>query len=879
MGLPHSDVISLLYPRSGEREREQARRWVTHLRLLRAESGPGPAPSVGVGRAHAQRELDWVLKRQLQQNVEAFMQHGLGTLLSADSCLGFGRPIISYQEVWSNLEALRLQGWSVPDVPGPGECALVSAARMLDGAGALGLPADRILLWRSRMDRLHGSTVGSPEWVDPSGPAAMDFSADQAGQLLDRGRVHEALDELQNFKKRAGGFAGRARMLSEWAQTVLDASCPESVREDDLVCEGGLPPEWSALDWKFGVQEGLPAHLLELRTLWPRTLPYLRGSALKHRLPVPASSTLPGRGELGAGVLVRLSFDGGATKVDAAQVPPGLQRSLPDWHLGRDRSWRDPVAPEYELLLEGRAVLRRSAPGEPAPEGALDPSSRALALVPIPGRGAKGECAGWIQVEYRHVLLPSRERLESWGRGLSEGRMLSPGSEAADEPDDALSIPEASAPVRDGGRVFEELLSEVRIKLGSRRWWGFLVGGKSTLHVGSGGQGLQSSPAGGGRALERSLRTGGVARFDAPDVALAQAQDAGSGLVIPARLQGQVVALLALESDRRRAFRERDVLRVERSLQARALALRLAAFRAWHLEHHGIDLAFAAGESGFERLASQLRTAARAHAPVLVSGPPGAGKRVLMRWMQFEWEAERVGGKVPQACTPLGSLEAPSAQKLKAALEQPCALFERPDSWPARLQRQLAQALESGPRAKVLVHVKGRLETLVTDGVLDSRLARALENVEVRVGGLAERRVELPFLVPGLLRILREHHGGPLLHLDDAALGLFWRQPWEGGMAALKGALLKLLLESSGDVIEFDQAHSVLSANGLRPIKRLPSRRPCRRDVVSALNSTRLESGRINKTRAAQYLGWDPDTLVARMQDLGLSTEAELLQD
>jgi DNA-binding NtrC family response regulator len=332
------------------------------------------------------------------------------------------------------------------------------------------------------------------------------------------------------------------------------------------------------------------------------------------------------------------------------------------------------------------------------------------------------------------------------------------------------------------------------------------------------------------------------------------------------------VALLALESDRRRAFKERDVHRLEQSLQARALALRLAAFRAWHLEHHGIDLAFAAGESGFERLAGQLRTAARAHAPVLVSGPPGVGKRVLMRWMQFEWAAERVGGKAPRACTPVGSVEPPSAQKMKAALEQPCALFERLDSWPAQLQRQLAQALESGPRAKVLVHVQGSLENLVPDGTLDPRLARALENIEVRVAGLAERRVELPFLVPSLLRILREHHGGPLLRLDDAALGLFWRQPWEGGMAALKGALLKLLLESSGELIGFEQAHSILSAHGTAPIKRLPSRRPRRRDVVSALESTRLESGRINKTRAAQYLGWDPDTLVARMQDLGLSS-------
>jgi len=38
-------------------------------------------------------------------------------------------------------------------------------------------------------------------------------------------------------------------------------------------------------------------------------------------------------------------------------------------------------------------------------------------------------------------------------------------------------------------------------------------------------------------------------------------------------------------------------------------------------------------------------------------------------------------------------------------------------------------------------------------------------------------------------------------------------------------------------------------------------------DLLSALRLTRKPGGRLNKTRAALYLGWDPDTLVARMQD------------
>jgi putative methionine-R-sulfoxide reductase with GAF domain len=874
MGLPHSDVINLLYPQGCQREREQARRWVTHLRLLQADGSAGSTPSVGVGRVHARRELEWVLRRQLQEAIEALLQHGLGTLLSVDSCAGFGLPALAHQEAWSRLEFFRSRGWSVPHIPEPGEDILASAARIVDGAQVLELPADRILLWRSRLERLQGASVGSPPWKFPHGQAAMEFAADQAGHLLDRGRVREALEGLREFEQLAGGLAGRARLLIEWAETILDAGSGHPAWDGEQVCEGNLPPEWSAGERKRGIQEGLPAPLLELREQWPQTLPHLRGSALEQRTSIPLSSPLPSRSELGAGVLMRLGFDGGGTHIIEAQVPPGLRRSVPDWHLGRDRSWRDPGAPEHELLLAGRAVLRRSGAGELAPEGALDPASRALALVPIPSPEEGQECAGWIQIEYRHVFLPARARLESWGRALVVGPARACDSRTTDAPDLSVQAPEDPAPWREGGRLFEEVLARVGTRLGRRRWWGFLVGAEGILPVGSGGQGLQTSVAGEGRALERALRTGGVARFDAPDPALAQAREAGSGVVIPARLRGRVVALLALESDRRKAFRERDVQRVERALQGRALALRLAAFRAWHLEQYGSDLAFAAGERGFGQLADHLWTAARAQTPVLVSGPPGAGKRVLMRWMQFEWALEggaSEGGHAPRARAPLGSVEAPSAQQVLAALEQPCALFEGLDRWPVPVQRQLAQALEHAPRTKVLLHVQGRLETLAQDGALDPRLVRVLANFELHVAGLAERRGELPYLVNGLLRILRQSHGGPLLRLDDQALGLFWRQPWDGGLGALKGSLLKLLLEAPGEEIGVDLAWKILSAYGAKPLKRLPSRRPRRRDVESALESTRMESGRINKTRAAQYLGWDPDTLVARMGDLGIT--------
>ncbi len=876
MGLQHPDIVELLYPQGSQREWARARRWVTHLRLLESDGAASSVPSVGVSRSLAQGELEWVLRRRLLQSTQALLQHSLGSLIVEDSHVGFGRPLIPYQEAWSQLEVFRLSGWNVPDIPTPGESVLEVAGRILEKADRLELPKDRVQLWRSRLERLQGEPVSQPTWESEQGSATMEFAADEAGTLLDRGRPREALEHLESLEDRTVALTGRARLLREWSQTVLDGG---SAAVRTAAGEQGslsLPPASSQRDRRLGIEEGLPATLLQLRDAWPETLPNLRGSGPVGRAPIPTCSRLPSRADLGAVVLIHVDFDGATARLADVQVPPGIRPSVGDWHLDRDRAWLDHEAPEHELLLTGRAVLRRSRPDQPAPQGSLDPNSRALALVPIPSTAGKLECTGWVQIEYLHALLPARERMESWGRQLcaDRGPVSVPAPLGRVQPIEPLA--QDLAPHRDAARLLAELLADVGTQLGRRRWWGFLVGSAGLMPVGSGGQGLQDSEAGAGRGVQRALRTGGVARFNEPDSEIALARSAGSGVVIPARLRGRVVALLAMESDRRRAFREGDVTRVEQALQERSLALRLAAFRAWHMNAYNSDLAFAAGVPGFDQLAHRLRSAAEAQTPVLITGCPGTGKHILMRWMQFEWalgHAPDIGSRVFSAQVPLGSVQPPSAVEITSAFEQPLAFFERPESWPSERQRQLAEALDHSPRTKVFVHLQGRVEAAEQGCTLDARLVRTLSSLEVRVSNWADRRGELPQLVNGLLRILREDHGGPLLRLEDSAMALFWRQPWGAGLADLKGSLLKLHLDAPGEGVGLGLAHDILSAYGRSPLKRLSSRRPRRLDVEAALETTRLESGRINKTRAALYLGWDPDTLVARMQDLGIGMD------
>ena len=75
------------------------------------------------------------------------------------------------------------------------------------------------------------------------------------------------------------------------------------------------------------------------------------------------------------------------------------------------------------------------------------------------------------------------------------------------------------------------------------------------------------------------------------------------------------------------------------------------------------------------------------------------------------------------------------------------------------------------------------------------------------------------------------------------------------------------------EIIEPEHVHEIAAQFSLRLASRLPSRHPSRSDLLAALRFTRKPSGRLNKTRAALYLGWDPDTLVARMHDAGIGED------
>ena len=92
-------------------------------------------------------------------------------------------------------------------------------------------------------------------------------------------------------------------------------------------------------------------------------------------------------------------------------------------------------------------------------------------------------------------------------------------------------------------------------------------------------------------------------------------------------------------------------------------------------------------------------------------------------------------------------------------------------------------------------------------------------------------------------------------------------------MRELERLLARLALALPGETIGADEIRDVAVRAAIPLARKIPSRRPRREDVEGALRLTRCGTGAWNKTRAAAYLGWDPDTLVARMRDLGIAAD------
>jgi hypothetical protein len=860
-----ADPIQWLLPEANERRQRTARALVTGLRLVLDSGRSVHGGVVGLSIERARAELDQQTRRRLVRALLDLVRHGLSADLGPSSFASAGETELPRQAAWSLLEEHRDEAPWLPEVPAPNERSSATVERLLEAAARLGLAPGEERLWRVRAMRARdGQAEGERAWhelVESCERCETDLALAEAlaGQwetLLDRGAVRavvraaEERGQLVQDDPRLAQLAGWARALAGEAP----AKSPQPHHGE------------------------LPVALVELREARPDLLPQLAGKVPQRaivaqlaRIEPRAAALRRATGASAVGWFVLRSH--GLCELVEHEVAPALRERVREWARRLETACREPGSLEHRGVARAEACTLHRTEGHEAPalRGVLAPATT-LAVAVAPVLDERGEVQGWLRLEFEHLLVPAREELaaaaRAW-RGAPE-RAASGELPAMPRSEEPTSTEGRDGPVAEALRA---LVAELGMKTAQRRWWGFEFEGERLVLACEGGA-PASGPRGGGRALVRAQRSSAPVRFDGPSRELALAADSASGLVLPIRAAGVPCGFLALESTRRNDFPEASVQRwAERADRWSPLAI--ARFREWHRVRHGADVWFDEASGDGPGWVEHVLAVARASGPCSLSGPTGSGRRVVARWLQFEGGR----GAAPLVFLAAGDAErdgfaerGPSAELLRRAREGVVVLFDIERLGDAGQLRLLElwerRASERGePR---WIAMSGRSPTELREaGALRPDLCRRLERLHLRVPALAQRRVELSRIAVALTRRCAAEEGVAAVQLDDSALALLWRQPWPGNLRELENFLFQVALMHAGRSVGADELERTARRVGVELLRRVPSRQPDPEFVRAALVTTANQRGSVNKTRAALYLGWDPDTLASRMAELG----------
>lgn len=276
-------------------------------------------------------------------------------------------------------------------------------------------------------------------------------------------------------------------------------------------------------------------------------------------------------------------------------------------------------------------------------------------------------------------------------------------------------------------------------------------------------------------------------------------------------------------------------------------------------------------QSAFKAIAR----AATSQAHVMITGEPGVGKRqaaeALLRARGISADDAVVVTPSNAATDIFGSTQA-ARQVVWLRLEE----------WNADQQRAARDALDAGT---------GRVIATASPAPaspLDTRLAARLSECIITVPPLRERRSDIPALCEAFLGQFARRDKQPAVRLSKDAIEYLVNSPWTGNVVELRSVLSRLALATRGRVAGLDDVAGALAANGADSTEELcvhanalaalalsgPDARQTAVDALErALFAQALDRCNGNRSRAADLLGLNRNTLARRLAELDGDTE------
>lgn len=285
-----------------------------------------------------------------------------------------------------------------------------------------------------------------------------------------------------------------------------------------------------------------------------------------------------------------------------------------------------------------------------------------------------------------------------------------------------------------------------------------------------------------------------------------------------------------------------------------------------------------------ERL-SQAHSAARSDGAVLITGPTGSGKRMLVRAMHSA-SARRAGPLVNFDCAASrvatvmsGEVEAAptsrdfSLEQAFAAARGGCVVLEEITELPSAVQTELLRLLDLQPATTArdasvrLYSLSSRdVQGAVSRGQLREDLLYRLAAVQIDLLPLSRRREDIPLLVAHFLDALAA--GGDRKIFAPEAIELLMGAEWPGNIQQLEATVRQAASLARGPVISVELVQGALGGTS-----RVPSFDEARDEFTRSYLEQLLRVTRGNVTQAARLAKRNRTDFYKLLSRHGISTD------
>ncbi len=331
---------------------------------------------------------------------------------------------------------------------------------------------------------------------------------------------------------------------------------------------------------------------------------------------------------------------------------------------------------------------------------------------------------------------------------------------------------------------------------------------------------------------------------------------------------------------------EKLVVTLDHGLSRRALAIRVADLESRLDERLGFER-FTGHSRAIQSVVEQVRQAAEARAPVLITGESGSGKHLVAQALHHHSaRAKERFVRVDLSALPAEAVEADLfgaerrerggvRRRGRVEIADGGTLFlDDVDRASLAVQAKLLRLVEDGETERVggeaavrvdvrlLAACEQDLHSLRERGRFRADLYERLRAVTLAMPPLRDRRADLPLLVEEFLKEFNRAHGRRATGISKAALEHLLAHDWPGNVRELKNVI-------EGMVV-FVEGRRALSVSDLPPVLRDARKEPAR-EVRLVLGQSMEEVERRIIEETLRWVGYDKPR-AAETLGIGLRT-------